>query len=277
MINKNRNREDYSFANINLLGKCNADCYFCLGKDIKEELEGKNQLATHFSEWKNFEQFLKLCKEKEVNKLYLTGQTADGLQYKYLDDIVDHLQNRDFLVGVRTNGYLAQKKMGAIQKMKGGIGYSIHTLDPAKNQLIMGKDKIPNWDKIIPASGPNVRVSIVLNRYNIDEFYPLCEYISKFENVRYIQVRRISTDTRESELIQDVKLYEDFYKKFEKTHQKTGEFFLAQQFMLYGKEINFWRTVETSINSMNYFTDGTYSDKYFIVEGYLENKDKGVH
>lgn len=38
MIIKNRKRDKYTFANINLLGKCNADCYFCLGKDIPELL-----------------------------------------------------------------------------------------------------------------------------------------------------------------------------------------------------------------------------------------------
>jgi hypothetical protein len=28
----------YSFANINLIGRCNEGCYFCLGKDIESEL-----------------------------------------------------------------------------------------------------------------------------------------------------------------------------------------------------------------------------------------------
>ena len=50
-INKNRKREGFTFANINLLGKCNANCYFCLGKDISKELDGKNQLNVHFFFW----------------------------------------------------------------------------------------------------------------------------------------------------------------------------------------------------------------------------------
>lgn len=37
-----------------------------------------------------------------------------------------------------------------------------------------------------------------------------------------------------------------------------------------------WRTVETSVNSINYFTDGTISDEYFIVEGYLKENDEKV-
>jgi molybdenum cofactor biosynthesis enzyme MoaA len=270
-INKNRNREKFTFANINLLGKCNVDCYFCLGKDIKDKLAGKNQLNVHFSEWQNFDKFLQQCKDAGIQKLYLTGQTADGLQYKYLSEIIDNLQSRNFIVGVRTNGYLALRKMNEIQKMDGGIGYSIHTLNPETNFKIMGTFDIPDWDKIIPLSGKNVRISIVLNRYNVNEFYDLVKYFSTFENVRYIQVRRISTETRLAELEEDIKLYEKFYIDFNNTHEKTGAFYLAQQYELFGKEVNFWRTVETSCNSFNYFTNGVCSNEYFIVEGYLKN------
>lgn len=271
-IKKNRDREDYTFANINLLGVCNAGCYFCLGQDLKEELKGKNQLNLHFSKWKNFNSFLDKCRTLGIKKLYLTGQTADGLQYKYLSEIIDFLQNDGFLVGVRTNGYLAIQKMTEIQKMKDEIAYSIHTLIPDVNKKIMGRKDLPNWDKIIPMSGNNVRISVVLNRYNIDEFESLVKYISKFSNVRYIQVRRISTDTRVALLQQDIDLYEEFYQRFSKEHNQIGSFYLAQKYELYGKEVDFWRTVETSCNSLNYFTDGTCSDEYFIVEGYLKNR-----
>lgn len=272
-INKNRKREKFSFANINLLGACNANCYFCLGKDIAKELKGKNQLDTHFSEWKNFDKFIEMCKQEDIKKLYLTGQTADGLQYRYLREIIDYLQENGFVVGVRTNGRLALQKMECINAMKDEIAYSIHTLKPEVNEKIMGFRTIPDWDKIIPLSGDNVRISIVLCRYNIDEFDELIRYISKFDNVRYIQVRRISTDTRFDLLKEDIELYEQFYQKFANEHTKDriSDFYLAQRYMLYGKEVNFWRTVETSVNSLNYFTDGTCSDEYFIVEGYLKN------
>lgn len=278
MITKNRDRKAPTFANINLLGKCNANCYFCLGKDISEQLCGKNQLNVHFSEWKNFDDFICHCIENGIKKIYITGQTADGLQYEYLEELVSYLQYCDFTVGVRTNGYLAEEKMETIQMMEDEIGYSIHSLDPETNKKTMGRSDIPDWDYIIPASGDNVRVSIVLNRYNVGEFNDLVEYISRFPNVRYIQVRRISTDTRMEELGEDIELYEKFYQKFmeeyEFTGTFTGTFYGAQQYKMYDKEVNFWKTVETSVNSFNYFTDGTISDEYFIVEGYLKNMGK---
>jgi MoaA/NifB/PqqE/SkfB family radical SAM enzyme len=271
-INKNRNRNPFTFANINLLGKCNVNCYFCLGKDIEQTLAGKNQLNIHFQKWKNFGLFLSQCEQNDIKKLYITGQTADGLQYRYLDELVDYLQNDGFIVGLRTNGYLAGAKMNTIQKMKGEIGYSIHSLKPDINYKIMHTRRIPYWDKIIPASGENVRIAIVLNRYNVSEIYDLIVFASSFPNVRYVQIRRISTDIRLNLLQEDIDLFEEFYADFSHNYNQVGEFCKAQTFNVYGKEVVFWRTVETNCNSLNYFTDGTYSDEYFIIEGYLKNR-----
>lgn len=46
---KNWSRDAYTFANINLLGKCNIDRFFCLGKDIEAVFSKHNQLNDHFS------------------------------------------------------------------------------------------------------------------------------------------------------------------------------------------------------------------------------------
>lgn len=125
----------------------------------------------------------------------------------------------------------------------------------------------------VPWGGNNVRISIVLNRYNINEMDDLIKYCAGFPNVKYIQVRRISTDTRIDYLQEDIDLYEEYFDYIKEKNEQTGEFYLAQQFFIHGKEVNFWRTVETNINSLNYFTDGTCSDEYFIVEGYLKNRE----
>jgi len=47
----------------------------------------------------------------------------------------------------------------------------------------------------------------------------------------------------------------------------------ADVFNIYGMDVCFWRTVKTSVNSFNYFTDGTVSQEYFVVEGYLKNRE----
>ena len=275
MIEKNRNRDVYSFANINLLGRCNANCFFCLGKDISQELSGENQLKEHFTEWNRFNHFTQMCKDNKISKIYITGQTADGLQYHYLLELIKYLKDLEFSVGIRTNGYLALEKLDEINLLDDEVGYSIHTLNSGINKVIMGRDDIPDWNEIIPLSGDNVRIAIVINRYNYCEIDELLRFCSKFKNVKYIQLRRISTDTRLGELKDDIEIFEKYYDEFKRNNLQYGDYNLAQQFKLYGKEICFWRTVETSVNSLNYFTDGTCSEEYFVVEGYLKYRGCG--
>lgn len=272
MNGKNYNKENkYSFANINLLGECNADCYFCLGKDLRKELSGKDQTDIRFIWWRKFNIFLDLCDKHNIKKIYLTGQNVDALQYGYFDELREYLQDyRNFHFGIRTNGFLLEEKLNEVEKCNDEIGITINSLNPKTNRKIMGNPTIPNWDEIIPKI-KNCRISIVVNRYNVTEFFNIVKYISRFPNVRYIQARRISTENRFQCLEKDINIYEELFHEIKNKYKQIGEFHLAQQFNIYGKEVNFWRTVETSINSINYFTDGTISEEYFIIEGYLKN------
>lgn len=274
MINKNRNRSNYTFANINLLGKCNANCYFCLGKDIPQLLNQHNQLHTHFKDWKNFDKFLERCKENNIQKLYITGQNTDSLCYDYFKELVIYLKEKGFKVGIRTNGYNIEKQLDGILQLNDEIGLSIHTLNPKVNKIIMGREDLLDLNYLLPKiKTPNntIRVAIVLNRYNKDELKDILLYLSKFKDIEYIQVRRISTDTRENTLLEDIKIYEQKYQEILNEYKNYENFYNAQIFTIFGKKVCFWRTVETSANSINYFTDGTISDNYFVVEGYLNN------
>jgi molybdenum cofactor biosynthesis enzyme MoaA len=268
---KNRDREAFSFANINLLGKCNVNCFFCLGKDIEELLNRHDQVKTHFTEWRNFEEFLGRCTVSGINKLYITGQNTDALVYRYVGELVDHLSAQGFGVGLRTNGYLAHKNIDVMNRCSESSGISIHSTSPVTNKMIMGREDIPNWESVIPQL-ERPRVSIVLNRCNQHEFFPLLRYLSKFPNIRYVQVRRVCTDTRVELLTPDIIAYEQEYTKVRQIFPLSRKMWAdAEEYEIYGMPVVFWRTTKTSVNSMNYFTDGTISESYFVVEGYLDN------
>lgn len=272
-IKKNNSREMPTFANINLLGKCNVDCYFCLGKDLEHLLKEHNQSNIHFGDWKNFDKFLALCKVEGVTKLYLTGQNVDSLQYNYLWSLTKYVKANGFSIGLRSNGYLALEEKETIKQFDDEIGFSINSLNAWNNFQIMKRWDIPRWDKILTYVN-DCRVSIVVNRYNIDEFYDIIKFCSLFPSVKYIQARRISTETRLELLQDDINLYEELYNEVKFKFRKIRDFYSAEIYDIYGKEVCFWRTVETSINSFNYFTDGTISNEYFIIDGYLKNCKK---
>lgn len=272
---KNRNRDSYSFANINLLGPCNVDCFFCLGKDIENLLCNHNHIKTHFSEWENFGEFLYQCGKNSIDKIYITGQNTDSLLYKYLKELIYFLHDEGFKVGLRTNGYLALQKMEEVNSCELSVGYSVHTLNPITNKMIMGRSDMPEWEKIINSTN-TPRVQIVLNRCNKFEFFPLIRFLAQFkEKLRYIQVRRVSTDTRQDILAPDQIAYEEIYTQVHEIFPMTRKFVTdAEEYDMFGLPVAFWRTIKTSVNSMNYFTDGTISDLYFIIEGYLKSKER---
>lgn len=273
-IKKNRTREPPSFANINLIGQCNADCYFCLGKDIEKELSAVGDMnAVHFSEWKKFDEFLGNCDSAGIKNIYITGQNTDALLYKYIDDLILYIQGRGMLVGIRTNGLLADGKLDTINKCKRSVGYSMHTLRPDTAMKIMGVSRIPDWNTLLKETKQS-RVAIVITRYSVEEFFDIVEYIRQFPNVKYIQARRICTDTRAAELNKDIQVYENLFSQIEREHRFLRRFYGAEIYDVGGAEVTFWRTVETTVNSWNYFVDGTVSKEYFIVEGYLKNSGK---
>ena len=275
MFQKNRNKQLPTFANINLLGKCNADCYFCLGKDIEDILSQHNQLNVHFLRWNCFLPFVRLCRRNSIRKVYITGQNTDSLLYPYLSELIDWLHEEGFTVGIRTNGLLAYKHLDIINKCTNSVGYTINSLVPSCNYKIMKVNHVPDWKHVLNNTN-KPRVSIVVNRFNYKEFFEILDFLSQFHNLRYVQARRISTDTRKNELKRDIILYEQLFSKIVKTHPSLEPFYDAERFLIKGLEVCFWRTVRTSIGSMNYFTDGTISDEYFIIEGYLKNYQHGL-
>jgi len=267
---KNRGREKFTFANINLLGPCNIDCYFCLGKDLPE-LAVHNHLDVHFGDWPNFDAFLYKCAYHGVRKLYITGLTTDSLCYKFLADLIGYLQEGGFLVGMRTNGYLALRQMDIINSCRDEVGYTVHSLNPVVHKMITGKERIPDWDKILTKTTAPLRVQMVVNRCNAHEFWQTLQFVCKFPKVRYIQVRRISSDTREELLTPDMVAYEQLYTQVNQIFPVKKRLWQdAEVYEIYGKDVVFWRTIKTSVNSLNYFTDGVISEEYFIIEGYLK-------
>lgn len=274
LAQKVRARSPYSFANINLLGRCNVDCYFCLGKDLETQFAKFQTLKQHFFEWPNFSAFVAECKKLRIPQIYITGQNTDSLLYNYLQQLIDYLKADGFFVGLRTNGLLAEKRINVINQCStcwgDAVSYSVHTLSSETQNRIMKVSHVPNWDKIIRSTKVPLRIAIVITRFNVAEFNELIKFLSQYDNVSYIQVRRICTDSRYDDLSQDMELFENLEKRVAQEHETCKIFETAKSYKIHGKEVNFWRTVATTVNSLNYFTDGTLSDNYFVIEGYSD-------
>ena len=87
---KNRNRSKYTFANINFLGKCNLDCFFCLGKDLENEFARYDYRNTYFDGFPRFEEFLLLAKQYKIQQLY-TQLKEGAIQAYILEPVLEEV------------------------------------------------------------------------------------------------------------------------------------------------------------------------------------------
>ena len=272
LFDKNRTREKFTFANINLLGRCNADCFFCLGKEVPG-IDGRNYTKVHFSKWSNFDRFVDALKLHNIEKVYVTGQNTDSLLYVHLPEFVSYLQDDVGVgVGLRTNGFKAQKKLDVVNSCKLECGYSIHTLKQDVQRSLMNRNFVPDWDYLLSHTERS-RVAMVITQFNVHEFFDVVRFTKNYANVQHFQARRVSSDFRQEEMLKHVQEYEKLHKFVESSHPLIREFYGAPIYDIDGVEVTFWRTVQTTVNSINYFTDGTLSDEYFVVEGYMKNRE----
>lgn len=258
------------------MGKCNLKCFFCIGNELKQISEsiGKSiknisQINEHFSKWKNFQSFLEQTKNEGIQKLYLTGMNTDPTIYKYLPELIDFLKNAGFKVGIRTNGYYRPQGIDKVlSSLNDEISYSIHSFNPGINKKIIGTEKMPDWTKIIPASGENVRVATVVNRYNKDDVLNTIKTLSEYPNIKYIQLRSICADTNKDIYAPDTKAFNDLKENVAKKFKQIDTFKGYPVYDIYGKKVSFWDPLQVTVNSNNYFTDGTVTNSYFVTEGY---------
>lgn len=274
---KNRNREKYTFANINFLGSCNLDCYFCLGKDLEREFCKYDFMGTHFTRFRNLDKFLDILKDYHIKQIYLTGQNTDPLLYYPLGEFIAYLQAKGFCVGIRTNGLMAEKRMDIINSCNtcygDAVGYTVLTLNTIDQYAMTKRIYVPEWDKVFRLTEVPFRVSVVVTKINLPYLVELIHFVSAYRrinpNLKYCQIRKVSTDYRQETLKPDIDAFDKF-SEIMKTHfsQKGKIYQSAEKYIINDIDVVLWRTTETSVNSMNYFTNGVISKEYFIIEGY---------
>ena len=258
------------------MGRCNCDCYYCLGKDLPAR--SSPSLYTPHTAWPDFNIFLQRCADLNLRKLYLTGLDTDPLLYQHLADLITALQadRRGFDVGLRTNGFAlygaaGPSLMNTINTCREEIGYSVLSLRPTTQKMICGVSHVPDWLDIITRTKPPCRVSIVVNRCNQHEILEIIRHLAPLHPtyLNYIQLRRVCTETRLHDLWPDIHAYEQVYTQLYQTFPVQGRLWGdADVFQIDDIPVVCWRTTKTTINSINYFTDGTFSEDYFIIEGY---------
>lgn len=261
-------RVDY--GEILFVGKCNFNCFYCLGHEMHESTMC-NTLNTHFKEWTNFNKWLDNLRANNVRTIYLSSTNSEPLLYTYLSELIDFLQDIGFNAGIRTNASLDTT---VCNKCKEEISLSLQSLNPETFKKITGViltfDFIENLKKI---TSDNVRVSIVVNRYNKNEIFDMLNKLKDL-NIRYVQLRQCYK-YYETDIQPDIDAFNEVRSKLNSFPIK-GYFNESVIYDVNRLSVSIWETVfkKESISSSNYWTNGIITENNLLVEGYENERTR---
>lgn len=253
-----------NYGEILFVGKCNFNCFYCLGHEMHPSVI-EDTFNVHFSKWRYFEKWLNYLHNNNVKTMYLSSTNSEPLLYKYIDELIDYLQNDGFDVGIRTNGSL---NVECCNKCKEEISLSLQSLNIDTFYKITGVplkfDFLENLSKI---QSNNIRVSIVVNRYNYLEVEDMLNILKNY-NLQYVQLRKCYKYYDE-DIAPDIKAFE-YVKEKLKAYKVKGNFHESIIYDVNNLPVSVWETVfeKSSISSSNYWTNGIITDNNLLVEGY---------
>lgn len=167
LILKNTDIPRIDYGEIYFTGKCNLKCFFCIKDEMDEEVYDRT--LDDFNDWKGFNDWIKFLKSNRVPKIYLSSTSTEPLLYRNLDKLILHLQNNGFRVGIRTNASI-KNCSETLSLCDEEISVSLQSLNPETFKKITKRnlnfDIIETLKNIKLKDNANMRVSIVVNRYN---------------------------------------------------------------------------------------------------------------
>ena len=287
----NQKKPDY--AEILILGKCICKCFYCLGNEMSKA--GKcNQLSEHFSQWKNFQEFIEQCKNVGIKKIYVSSVNTDPFIYKYIDELVVYLRTEFELVGIRGNAAALKPELyDVIRNCNEETSISLNALNKSTSVAIAGyaamyektnlQFLLENEEQIFNEREEmkRIRVSVVVNRYNVVEIPYILDWLSSFNTkysvINYVQLRKVYKYNDESNFIEDRVAYDILKNYFKENIEFDSRFHESEIYRWDGPnadlKVSFWDDVfvPESIKSLNYFTSGVISNDNLLVPGF-ENK-----
>jgi hypothetical protein len=75
-------------------------------------------------------------------------------------------------------------------------------------------------------------------------------------------------------MVPDQEVFDELHQYVSENYKLVDTFHGTEFYEIFGKNVSFWKNWNTNINSLNYFSDGTISESYFIINRYLNNKNR---
>ena len=246
------------FANIHFSGRCNRNCYFCIGQ-FMQALEPFNNLSKEHLD--GFEEFLDKCKSRSITEVALTGSNTDPLLYKFIPQLKDKLQKSLDLqmFRVTTNGVRVLNNLDT-WKLFDFASITFCSFDKQVNQEMMGGEPV-NIQKIIEHTPFDFRINVLLSTKNVcnnDLMLTIDKLIAA--GTKKINLREPYGQPNMRQAL--ITFLQQNSLKF--SHKIFGNDALIYK----GCEICYWDVHFTEVESVNLYANGRVSDDYPITRGH---------
>jgi organic radical activating enzyme len=252
------------FGNIHLSGRCNRNCYFCIGQHMPGQ-DMNNNLGTY--PLINIDKFMKNCQEYNVKEINITGTNTDPLLYKHITKLNDYLRENisGLIFGIRTNGILAKARENEL-KLFDKMSLSITSLDPIIYKKTMGIGFPPNVLFIMKMKDPQyIKINTVLcpettensSKDLITTIDKLNKYGAKIINLR--------------EPYGQPHIGDPLSKIGWKSHNNL---FGMPVYDYNGTKVTYWDVHYVEVKSVNLYADGHISKDYAVTKGHSPTHGK---
>lgn len=167
-----------------IAGNCNYRCFFCLREEIGTRLTSSNY--DRFNEW------IEQLHAHGITSVTISSFNAEPTIQKYFPAFVSRLIDEGFTLGLRTNGAFDHTDKDLLWTLNqfSSIWFSIQSLDSDTLYQISHVRNVPDFAHLSQLlHEPELRASIVVNRYNALEVPAMLETLSTLP-ITLTQVRR---------------------------------------------------------------------------------------
>ena len=250
------------YANIHFSGKCNRNCYFCIGQ-FMEDLDSENNL--NLKNLTNIDKFIEECKKKNITEIALTGTNTDPLLYKHISYLKQYLQNKMEVKKFRvtTNGVKILNNLNDWLCFD-SASISFASFNKDINYKMMGGDVI-DIEKIYNVTPFDFKINIVLSSYNCND-----DLIETIQKLNKIGIKKINL----REPYGQPNMQNVLYQLFDKHNivWDTEKSILGNKIAnINGTQVCYWDVHYTEVQSINLYASGRISYDYCITLGHSDN------
>lgn len=269
------------YGELYFTGPCNFACFYCIGREVHADEKVNNAMRQHFSQWPGYHEWKADLHAAGITTVFLSSTVTEPLIYRDLDELVDDLITDGFDVGLRSNAsMLTLDTIPTLRKMRAEISLSLQALDDETHQLITGRPVTVDLHTVLNMlheAHIRYRVTVVVNTFNEHQIGGMLNALQPYaDDITYVQLRRYYSVNHDQQWQTQGEAFKRVKDALVSNNPIHHWFFESPVYTVGDLQVSLWETVftETSVRSLNYWTNGVRTNRNLLVPSYRREMRK---